>query len=294
MAPKVSVVMATYNRANVLALALQTVRWQSCADWELIVVGDACTDHTAEVVERAHDPRIRFVNLAQNVGEQSGPNNHGCALARGDYVAFLNHDDFWLPDHLAGALAHLEKTGADLVFSLVDVMEPDGRRRLQGRAWRGTYDPSLEALASSWVFRRELLARVGPWRGYRQCYAVPSQDWLFRAWRMRARLIAWPVVSVLAIQSGSRKDSYRVPQEEEHRTCFERLAADPEAFRAQELDLLADELARAPAPPALWQRVAMKVGLYPAVVRQWLRLRLRRGTTIPRLRRIRGLPDLRP
>src|SRR5262249_34882661 len=148
-------------------------------DWELIIVGDACTDETADVVAQLSDLRIRFVNLPQNIGEQSGPNNHGCSLAQGKYIAFLNHDDFWLPDHLAGALAHLEQTNADLVFSLIDLIEPDGHsRRLIGRAWLDRYNPSHEALASSWLFRRNLLDRVGPWRSYRKCYAVPSQDWL--------------------------------------------------------------------------------------------------------------------
>jgi len=91
--PAVSIVMATYNRPSVLAFAIESVLAQEFADWELIVVGDACADQTAALVSSYGDPRISYVNLTTNFGEQSGPNNVGIARARGTYVAFLNHDD---------------------------------------------------------------------------------------------------------------------------------------------------------------------------------------------------------
>lgn len=59
--PEISVITATYNRSNALALAIRTVLWQTCPDWELIVVGDHCTDDTEDVVRGFPDPRIRFV-----------------------------------------------------------------------------------------------------------------------------------------------------------------------------------------------------------------------------------------
>jgi glycosyltransferase involved in cell wall biosynthesis len=68
--PRISVVTATYNRSNVLRYAIESVRAQGFQDWELIVVGDACTDDTSEVVAAFADPRIRFVNRAENAGEQ--------------------------------------------------------------------------------------------------------------------------------------------------------------------------------------------------------------------------------
>lgn len=110
--PLVSIVLATFNRGTVLAHAIESVRRSTLDDWELIVVGDCCTDDTAAVVASFGDARITFVNLARNVGEQSGPNNEGVRLARGRFLAFLNHDDLYFPDHLTEALAHLERTGA--------------------------------------------------------------------------------------------------------------------------------------------------------------------------------------
>src|SRR5262245_44210290 len=99
-APAVSVIMASYNRSNILHYAVESVRWQTRVDWELLVVDDAGTDDTGDVVAAFQDARISFIRLPANVGEQSGPNNEGLRRARGRYIAFLNQDDLWLPDHL--------------------------------------------------------------------------------------------------------------------------------------------------------------------------------------------------
>src|SRR3954449_1280859 len=98
--PAVSIVVATYNRSNVLELAIASARAQTFTDWEMHVVGDACTDDSEQVVASFADPRIHWTNLPVNHGDQSGPNNHGVERSRGRYVAFLNQDDLWFPDHL--------------------------------------------------------------------------------------------------------------------------------------------------------------------------------------------------
>ena len=95
--PLVSIVVATYNRAHVVAHAIASVRRSTVTDWELIVVGDRCTDDTEAVVAGFADPRITWVNLPENAGEQSGPNNEGIRRARGRYLALLNHDDLFFP-----------------------------------------------------------------------------------------------------------------------------------------------------------------------------------------------------
>src|SRR5690242_87460 len=99
--PLVSVIIATYNRSQPLGHAVQSVLDSTFTDWELIVIGDSCTDDTAQCMAAYTDARIRFVNLPDRCGDQSGPNNHGVAISRGRYLAFLNHDDYYLPDHLA-------------------------------------------------------------------------------------------------------------------------------------------------------------------------------------------------
>src|SRR5262245_24338989 len=227
IAPLVSVITATYNRSNVLAFALESVRWQTFQDWESWVVGDACTDDTEQVVASFQDSRIHFVNLAENVGEQSGPNNVGGQHARGQYIAYLNHDDFWLPDHLEIAVSALESTGADLVFTLLEAVRPNLTTVLYGALPITAHQPPVFVPASSWVLRRELLEEVGPWRYYQECYRVPSQDWLFRAWKAEKKLHVVPRLTVVAIPSGVRSGSYAKREVGEHCFYYDRIRTEP-------------------------------------------------------------------
>ena len=195
--PAISVVIATYNRSRTLAYAIESVLRQTFSDWELIVVGDACTDDTAEVVARyvAADPRVRFVNLERNWGEQSAPNNIGRSLARAPLIAYLSHDDFWLPHHLKACREALAATGADLVLGTAANISFEGGRvafdslhvLLQGMGEDHCWSPSdLDAsvvAASCWLIRTDVLDKVGGWRMSQQERAEPSQALLFRLWR---------------------------------------------------------------------------------------------------------------
>src|SRR3984893_7629219 len=96
--PIVSVVIATYNRSNVLRCAITSVLAQTFDNFELLVVGDCCTDDTEAVVLSSDDDRVRWHNLLENCGNQYGPNNYGLKHARGRYIAYLGHDDLWHPD----------------------------------------------------------------------------------------------------------------------------------------------------------------------------------------------------
>ena len=106
--PPVSIVVPTFNRAGLIVSTLDSVEAQSFADWECIVVDDGSTDGTADVVKPflARDPRFRYVAQA-NAGA-SAARNHGIALARGRYVAFLDSDDHFAPDKLEWQVAALE------------------------------------------------------------------------------------------------------------------------------------------------------------------------------------------
>src|SRR3954470_19676461 len=99
--PLVSVLIPTYNWSSVLRHAVRSALAQSYPTLEVIVVGDACTDDSEAVVAAIGDPRVTWENLERNSGSQSAPNNRGLELARGEYVAYLGHDDLWHRDHLA-------------------------------------------------------------------------------------------------------------------------------------------------------------------------------------------------
>lgn len=247
MTPQVSVITATYNRPQVLAHAIASVRSSTLEEWELLVIGDGCSDDTPATVAAFRDDRIRFVNLPENCGEQSGPNNEGVRRARGRYIAFLNHDDLYFPDHLTESVAFCEETGADLVWSPVLVALPPradqdaagGRRfRLSGVPVGEAYDPRVFVFASAWLLTRELAARVGPWRPARETFVTSSQDWLFRAWRLGSRLRFRPRVTVLAVPGGARRGSYSIAASAEHDELVTEMRANPR-FREAALEIAA-------------------------------------------------------
>ncbi|HEX7177492.1 MAG TPA: glycosyltransferase family 2 protein [Pyrinomonadaceae bacterium] len=300
--PLVSVVTATYNRSNVLRLAIESVRWQTFPDWELWVIGDACTDDTAEVVASFADPRIHFLNLPANVGEQSGPNNEGFRRTRGPFVAYLNHDDLWLPDHLETALEGIEATGADLVFTLVDAVSASGKNSLWCVVPGMRYEPGLLVPASCWVCRRALVEEVGAWRSYRECHSVPSQDWLYRAWRAGKDLRLIPRLTVVALPSGARRGAYANRDVRENQHYFERIRREPD-FRERELTAVVTNfdtpwLRWYPAPQLLLRalrnalvRLCLAARLDPVAVRNFF-IYFRKGAFLDRLRSRRGLEPL--
>jgi len=204
----ISVVIATYNRSNVLRYAIETVLMQTYSNWELIIVGDCCTDDTKELVESFKHEKIRFINLEKNIGEQSGPNNYGVSIARGKYIAFLNHDDLWFPDHLEKLLEKLKAGNVDLVYSLYFIAPVEKKINLIHFRKKESHSYKYDSPASTWLFKKELYNTIGPWRYFKDIHDVPSQDWLNRVFRS-GKIAVVNEVQVIAIQSGSRKNSYK-------------------------------------------------------------------------------------
>ena len=101
----VSVVIPTFNSADYLAQAIQSVLAQTYQDFEIIVVDDASTDHTEEVL-RSYAKRICYVR--QERGGPSVARNRGILQARGEMIAFLDADDLWRPTKLARQVEYLD------------------------------------------------------------------------------------------------------------------------------------------------------------------------------------------
>ncbi len=98
--PVVSVVMAAKNYANFLPDAVESLLAQTFADWELVIVDDGSTDATPTVVRPyLADSRIRY--FRSDVLGQSRAKNLGIGFSRGEFIAFLDADDAWLPTKLA-------------------------------------------------------------------------------------------------------------------------------------------------------------------------------------------------
>jgi glycosyltransferase involved in cell wall biosynthesis len=106
--PKLSVLLPTYNAAAYLAETLDSLFAQTEPDFELIVLDDHSTDATVDIVRARDDPRLRLHVNAVNLGTP-GNINIGLAMARGVYIARMDHDDLALPDRLRLQAAFLDR-----------------------------------------------------------------------------------------------------------------------------------------------------------------------------------------
>lgn len=167
--PLVSVVVPTYNRAYCLDRTIQSVLSQTYTNWELIIVDNHSTDNTNEVVDEFNDSRIRFLEIHNN-GVIAASRNKGLQAAKGEYVAFLDSDDWWLPGKLEASIQCLD-SGMDIVYHdlyLVSSLPP--KARFWKRACtRQVKSPVLQDLLfngnainnSSVVVKRKLMEKIG-------------------------------------------------------------------------------------------------------------------------------------
>jgi glycosyltransferase involved in cell wall biosynthesis len=124
---KVSVIIPTYNRKLWLQQAIDSVLAQTYPNVEVIVVDDGSTDGTREALVTRYGKRIRYI-YQDNQGE-SRARNHGAALAQGEYLAFLDSDDLWLPEKLAQQAGYLDlHADSGAVFCLAWSIDENGQR----------------------------------------------------------------------------------------------------------------------------------------------------------------------
>jgi len=106
---KVSVIIPTYNRADTLHLAIKSVLNQTFQDFEIIIVDDASKDNTQEIIRDFNDKRIKYIYHELNKGEAAARNT-GVKNSSGEYIAFLDDDDEWLPEKLDMQVCILENS----------------------------------------------------------------------------------------------------------------------------------------------------------------------------------------
>jgi glycosyltransferase involved in cell wall biosynthesis len=237
--PSVTVVTATYNSSSTLRLALRSLLDQSLTDFEALVVGDACTDDSAEVVGQLGDPRLRWVDLPRNSGSQAGPNNEGLRLARGEYIAYLGHDDLWFPWHLAGLLDFARERQADLVHSMSVVLTPSGIATVVGPP------PPRLTYADHFVFPSSWLHKRGSarWRDPQTLGTGVDMDFLRRLHRAGGRIACLEQASVLKFPSHAWR-MYDLPAEPPQLPYSRELQEDAVALERRILLEVAATLAR--------------------------------------------------
>lgn len=136
--PSVSIVLPVYNAGAFLRQAVQSTLDQTFRDFELIIVDDASTDGSADLIASFHDPRIRSITHARNLGLVSSLND-GLAIARGRYIARMDADDVMKPERLRKQFDYLESNpGIALVAAFVDLIDPEGQVTGQWNTDRNT------------------------------------------------------------------------------------------------------------------------------------------------------------
>ncbi|WIB78912.1 glycosyltransferase family 2 protein [Curtobacterium sp. MCPF17_002] len=211
--PLVSVVMPVYRRADVVGAAIASVRAQQHANWELVVVDDGSGDDTVDVVRRiaADEPRIRLIEREN--GGAGAARNTGLTAVRGDFVAFLDADNTWRPEHLSAALAALLETDGAGVHTGVRMIGANNADDSTApvETYRGE-DGSLEDLLAgnfidlnALVVRRDVAAGVGP-------FDETLRRWIDWEWLLRIgeRFGVPAYVPVIGVDYDNVRDPRRV------------------------------------------------------------------------------------
>lgn len=172
--PLVSVCIPTYNRAKlVTGRAIKSVLGQTYQNFEIIVVGDGCTDDTAERIRALNDPRVRFRNFKKRTKLPSDPLERWCVagvvplnaalvMGRGSWIAPLGDDDEFSPGHIESLLRFAQKEGLELAYGAAEAEEKPG-------AWKriGEYPPKCGEITDSATL----------YRSYLRCFKYDTGCW---------------------------------------------------------------------------------------------------------------------
>lgn len=123
----VSVITPTYNCGRFIAETIEAIQAQTYENWEMCIVDDCSTDDTKAVVEgyMANDSRIKYYCLPENSGAAVA-RTKAMELAQGEFMAFCDSDDLWLPEKLEKQLAFMEKTGFAFTCTAYEQIDEDG------------------------------------------------------------------------------------------------------------------------------------------------------------------------
>ncbi|OLL28747.1 hypothetical protein BTH42_26030 [Burkholderia sp. SRS-W-2-2016] len=186
--PLLSIIMPVYNVAPYLDTAIVSALNQHCADFELIIVNDASTDGCREIIDMhaSQDARIRAVHLEHNtLGGAGIPSNIGLRMARGQYIGFIDSDDWVTAEAFAQMLATAGDFDADVVIGDFRTFSEEGRvvsPAYDGKRYEGPLNQLVNAAETPSLLR---LSAV-PWRKiYKRSFmqehniAYPEGDYFY-------------------------------------------------------------------------------------------------------------------
>lgn len=163
MTPRISVIIPTYNRKELLFLAIKSVLDQTFKDFEIIVVDDDSSDGTMETIKKFNDGRLLYIRHDKNIGV-SAARNTGIRASKGSLIAFLDDDDEYLPNKLELQIEMLDKNPEiSLVYVGLFYMDETGKYINhyipKNKIWRGMiqHDP----IGATPLVRKKCFDEVG-------------------------------------------------------------------------------------------------------------------------------------
>lgn len=171
--PLVSVIIPTYNHANFLGKALESVVKQTYSNWEAIVIDNHSMDETNQVINKFKDSRIQYFKIS-NHGIIAKSRNLGINIAKGEWIAFLDSDDWWRKDKLEICFKNIDKK-VDFIYHDLEIIYDKTKNYLNRKkiVGRKLDKPILNALLigeiekgnaignSSVIVRKEMLNKIG-------------------------------------------------------------------------------------------------------------------------------------
>jgi len=224
--PKVSVIVTTYNRAHMVTETIDSILNQTFKDFELIVVDNESTDETEEVIQSFTDERVRYFKH-QNNGVVAVNRNYGVRKAEGQYVAFCDDDDLWIPEKLERQLQEFEKDSQiGLVCTNAINFDRRGEHGKRLRTALKDSDLTFESLVwknsiigSSVLVKRQVIDDVGLMDESPEIFTAEDRElWIRVAKRYEIKYISLPLVKYRTHPDVRRK-SYIEAQEISKAVC---------------------------------------------------------------------------
>ncbi|MFJ1490675.1 glycosyltransferase family 2 protein [Capnocytophaga canis] len=225
-----SIVIPTYNHAHLLGRCLDSIVNQTYPNWEVIVVNNASTDNTIEVIERYKKYNVRYVNFNNDQGIAAS-RNVGLRVAQGDFVCFLDSDDWWKENKLE--VCSLYTDNYDLIHHDLDIVYSEKgkgkfRKKIRGRDI--SKDNFLEDVFmngnpiknSSVVLSTKFVKRIGFLDENLDLKAVEDFDYWIRAFKAGAKVRYIP--ESLGYYWMGNNTSYRLIQIQRNRDIFNKYA----------------------------------------------------------------------
>lgn len=186
----VSIITPCHNSARYIRECIESVIAQDYPYWEMLITDDGSTDNTSEIIEEyaCKDHRIKLFRLNSASGSPAAPRNNSINHAQGEYIAFLDSDDIWMPNKLSEQVRFAQENNYAVVFSYYEKVSSTGERhgRIVRTAAAYDYDRIIKTDGVPWLtllIRRDIIGEL-------RFVKVEKEDYIFLMALMRRGYVA--------------------------------------------------------------------------------------------------------